>query len=113
MVSAITFARTLEINGASNCGSRNPRWPERGEEAMTTMTRAEVISAIQVCAAQIVILQRKVAQYRILELSLRPICPKCRCREGMGTIEALGCGGDYETMPCPVCCPEEFRRYYD
>jgi len=44
------------------------------------------------------------------ERRLRPFCPRCRCRVGEGTIEEMCCAGDYETVVCPVCRPDEYRR---
>jgi hypothetical protein len=36
---------------------------------------------------------------------IEPNCDRCR---NARTIQALGCGGDYETFFCPKCRPEEF-----
>jgi len=44
------------------------------------------------------------------ERKLRPFCPRCKCRAGEGTVEEMCCGGDFETVVCPTCRPEEYRR---
>jgi hypothetical protein len=30
-------------------------------------------------------------------------CERCHSTPGNGTVKVLGCGGDYEDWPCPVC----------
>lgn len=40
-------------------------------------------------------------------LSGSATCDRCN---GRRTIHVLGCGGDYEDWPCPICGPAEHNR---
>jgi len=75
-------------------------------------SREETLAVIHARQIQLGVLNDELKILRRHELSLRPLCPRCGAREGTGTIEVLGCGGDYETAPCPVCREEDFRRVY-
>lgn len=40
-------------------------------------------------------------------------CSKCGQFPGkFNTIRFLGSGGDYENAPCPVCRPEDSRKFW-
>jgi hypothetical protein len=54
------------------------------------------------------VLKHEVERLAHNERILRPTCPRCKCKAGTGTIEELCCGGDYETVACPLCCRREY-----